>query len=128
MSVGRDADHPARGAHRDTNTNIGHTMILVEMLIPVADNSKVEFSAAELSAFEGVLVEVFGGFSCKPGLIKGGWAEGDVVMHDDSRVYVLAISSLLKQGADVVAVAEIARRMFRQEAIFVSYNGIAEIL
>lgn len=103
-------------------------MVLAEVLIPVADNDGAAFGADVFISFEAELVENFGGFSRLPGFVLGAWQDEGVIYQDELIVYQVALSSLLREGSKVVAVAESAKRRFRQEAIFVRYNGLAEVL
>ena len=102
-------------------------MFTIEILIPAADNDGAKFSAEELAAFEGILGGLFGGFSRLPGKVAGGWVDAGRVYHDESFVYVVAVSSIT-EGAKVASVVEDAKARFRQEAIFIRYLGLAEVL
>ena len=73
-------------------------------------------------------VELLGGFTLYPASVLGGWRDGagrDV--RDSSRVYAFAIGSIAQGGA-VVALARFSCALFRQDAIFIRYLGLAEII
>ena len=103
-------------------------MVIVEILIPLASNEGATFDAAHHQAFEAHLITTFGGYSLLPGTVRGGWIDTGVVYTDETRVYAVAIDSLLVDGHKVVAVAEIAKVHYAQLAIFVRYLGLAEVL
>lgn len=103
-------------------------MIEFEVLIPVASNAGVEFSAEHDSVFEAALLSHFGGFSRKAGLVQGSWVGADGTHFTDAtRVYVIALSSVLEAGKlrDVI---DFAKAHYEQEAIYLRYLGLSEIL
>lgn len=103
-------------------------MFEVTILIPVTDNDGAAFGPAEFGAFEAAILDAFGGFSVLPSLVVGAWRnDAGVVYRDNSRGYVLAVSSIAK-GVDVVALAEKAKVIFKQEAIAFRYLGQLEII
>ncbi len=103
-------------------------MIVVEILIPLTSNEGAAFTADHHVAYEAHLITAFGGYSLLPGTVRGGWADAGIVYTDETRVYAVALASLLTEGHKVVAVVEIAKAHYGQLAIFVRYLGIAEIL
>jgi hypothetical protein len=103
-------------------------VIVVEILIPLTSNEGAAYDAAHHLAFEAHLIDTFGGYSLLPGTVRGGWKDAGIVYTDETRVYAVALSSLLAEGHKVVAVAEIAKAHYAQLAIFVRYLGMAEIL
>ena len=102
-------------------------MFALEMFIPVADNAGEEFQAEHDQAFEAFVLDRFGGLSRLPGEVDGAWLEAGVTYHDQNRVYLIAVRSIL-DGAKVGEVVEFARVHYRQLAIFVRYLGQIEIL
>lgn len=103
-------------------------MIVVEILIPLTSNEGAAFDAAHHAAFEAHLIDSFGGFSLLPGTVRGGWMDAGVVFTDETRVYAVAVVSLLGDSGKIVRVVEIAKTHYGQLAIFVRYLGLAEVL
>lgn len=103
-------------------------MIIVEILIPLTSNEGAAFDAAHHVAFEAHLITAFGGYSLLPGTVRGGWVDAGVVFTDETRVYAVAVTSLLAAGSDVIRIVEIAKAHYGQLAIFVRYLGMAEVL
>jgi hypothetical protein len=103
-------------------------MIEVMMLVPVTDNDGDAFTGEQFAAFEGAILESFGGFSLVPSEVAGAWRnDSGVIYRDRSRCYVIAVSSI-GQGDAVVALARFAKALFSQEAIAVRYLGQLEII
>jgi hypothetical protein len=103
-------------------------MFEVQYLIPVTDNAKVEFTAVHHVAFEAALLEAFGGFTLLPAEAAGSWVnDHGVPMHDLTRVYIVAVASIA-QGDRVAALAGFAKAHYAQEAIFIRYLGVSEII
>jgi hypothetical protein len=103
-------------------------VVIVEILIPLTSNEGAAFTADHHVAFEAHLITAFGGYSLLPGTIRGGWMDAGVVYSDETRVYAVAVTSLLVDGHKVVAIVEIAKSHYGQLAIFVRYLGLAEVL
>ena len=103
-------------------------MIIVEILIPLTSNEGAAFNADHHLAFEAQLITIFGGYSLLPGTVRGGWRDAGVIYTDETRIYAVAIGSLLVDGHKVVAIAEIAKAHCAQLAIFIRYLGMAEVL
>lgn len=103
-------------------------MVIVEILIPLESNEGSAFDAEHHLTFERELIAAFGGFSLLPGTVRGGWADAGVVYTDETRVYAIALGSLLRDGGKVVATAELAKAHYGQLAIFVRYLGMAEVI
>ncbi len=101
-------------------------MIEVQVLIPLTDNDGTSFTAAHHGAFEGFVLERFGGISMLPGTVAGSWLEGGQTFSDNSRVYLIAMISLL-EGSKLAEVVAFAKSHYRQEAIYFRYLGISEI-
>jgi len=103
-------------------------VIVVEILIPLTSNEGAAFDADHHLAFESHLIAAFGGYSLLPGTVRGGWADAGVVYTDETRVYAVALGSLLTDGHKVVDIVEVAKAHYGQLAIFVRYLGMAEVL
>lgn len=116
-------------------------MIIVTILIPLADNAAQVFSPEHHRAFETSLAETFNEFTRLPGTHHGAWIDGGTlyrVAHhcwpswrfytDATRAYQVAVAGLLERAEDIRRAVERARVHYRQEAIYVSYLGTAEIL
>lgn len=103
-------------------------MIIVTILIPLADNAAAVFAPEHHRAFEVALAETFGGFTRLPGTHHGAWIDGGTLYSDATRAYQVAVAGLLQRAGDLARVIELARTHYRQEAIYVSYLGQAEIL
>lgn len=102
-------------------------MFELMVLIPVADNDGSAFSAEDHAAFEAFVIDRFGGITLYPNTAVGSWADAGRVYRDNTRVYGIAVRSIT-QGALVAEVAAYAKVAFRQEAIFIRYLNVAEIL
>ncbi len=103
------------------------TVIVVEILIPLTSNEGAAFTADHHHAFEANLIAVFGGFSLLPGTVRGGWEAEGVVYSDETRVYAVAMVSIV-DGGDLGEVVAFAKAHYGQLAIFVRYLGLAEVL
>lgn len=103
-------------------------MILATILIPLHDNAAATFAPAHHTAFEIALATRFGGFTLLPGEHHGGWISDARLYSDRTRAYQVAVADLLLGAADIIAAAEHAADHYRQEAIFVSYLGLAAII
>ena len=53
--------------------------------------------------------------------------DAGVVFTDETRVYAVAVASLLADSGKIVRIVEIAKAHYGQLAIFVRYLGLAEI-
>lgn len=103
-------------------------MVEVTLLIPLADNGGQTFTPAHVGVFESKLLDAFGGFTRLPGHQVGAWLDGETEYRDTLFAYVVAIDGLVKRGERLREVVDFAREHFRQEAIFLRYLGVAEIL
>jgi hypothetical protein len=103
-------------------------MVEVTLLIPVADNSGRPFSPHHMEAFEDLLLETFGGFTRIPGTLVGHWLDGGRKYTDILFGYMVAVDGLVKGGRGLREVVDFAKSHFRQEAIFLRYLGVAEVL
>ncbi|WP_394847364.1 hypothetical protein LZC95_07850 [Pendulispora brunnea] len=97
------------------------------VLIPVYDNEGTIFSAEDHHQFECLLAERFDGFSLVPSSLTGAWVNGGKTYHDELRAYVVALRSIAQGGA-VVEVAQAAKAHYRQEAIYIRYLGVSEVI
>jgi hypothetical protein len=102
-------------------------MFEVLMLVPVADNDGDTFPEVAFDLFEEVLIARFGGFTRYPGSAVGGWVDSGRVYRDATRVYAVVVRSVM-DGGHIGEVVRFAKAHFRQEAIFVRYLGVVEIL
>lgn len=104
-------------------------MVEVQILIPLADNSGVEFDEDHVTAFDHRLIDAFGNISVLPGTGHGSWKMGDgSIAIEPWRIYLVAVDSLLASGGTIHAMAQFAARHFRQEAIYVRYLGVSEVV
>lgn len=69
-----------------------------------------------------------GGRKCGEGAHHGAWIDGGTLYTDATRAYQVAVAGLLERAEDIRRAVERARVHYRQEAIYVSYLGTAEIL
>ena len=102
-------------------------MFEVTILIPVYDNEGTFFSADDHHEFETRLAERFGGFSLVPTSVIGAWVDGPKTYRDDLRAYVIALRSI-GQGGAVTDIVQFAKSHYRQEAIYLRYLGVSEII
>lgn len=103
-------------------------MIVVTILIPLADNVARTFSAEHHRAFELALAEFFGGFTKLPGEALGAWLDKGRLYNDTTRAYQVAVTGLLERASAIMDAVQLARMHYRQESIFVTYLGAAEII
>lgn len=103
-------------------------MFEVQMLIPLADNDGETFGVEHHAAFEAAIIDSFGGFTLYPASAVGGWRNAaGVTFSDATRIYGIAVVSLV-DGDKLGALARFAKAFYMQEAIFIRYLGIIEIL
>lgn len=102
-------------------------MIEVIVMIPIANNDGKPFSAADFLAFEDFATGIFGGVSRLPGETQGVWVDGGVRYDDRLVTYLVALPSIIDAGR-LSGLIEFAKAHFEQEAIYIRYLGIAEIL
>jgi hypothetical protein len=104
------------------------TMFEVQMLIPLADNDGETFPAAHHAVFEEAIVDSFGGFTRLEATAAGSWRNADgVIMTDVTRIYAVAVVSIT-DGDKLGALVRFAKAFYLQEALFIRYLGIIEIL
>ena len=101
--------------------------MLVELFIPLADNDGLVFGLAHHRVFEERLLDVFGGFTRRSDPIKGAWIDNGRIYQDDLVIYVVRLESITL-GSRVREAVEFAKAHYEQEAIFVSYLGLSEVL
>jgi hypothetical protein len=99
----------------------------LQILIPVVDNANVAFTADDHVAFEAFVIDRFGGVTLYPAQAVGSWVDGGKRYDDRTRVYAFAVKSLV-DGAKVGEVVAFAKSHYRQEAMYLRYLGLAEIL
>lgn len=102
-------------------------MIEVTILIPIADNDGMTFAAPHHRQFEAVLLDHFGGFTRFPWHAIGGWVGNGQTFSDATAVYLVAVEGLVGNDALREAI-RFAKRHYRQEAIFLRYLGVAEVI
>lgn len=103
-------------------------MIEFTVLIPVVSNAGQAFSPEHDSVFEAFLLARFGGFSRAPSLVAGAWlGEGGFEYRDASRAYIVAVASVL-DASKLREVVDFAKRHYGQEAIYLRYLGLSEVL
>ncbi len=102
-------------------------MIEVTILVPVRANNGVDFTDDEHTAWETELLRLFGGFSLFEATVRGGWIDGGVVYHDDTRIYIVFLASLV-DGEKVGLAVAFAKTHYGQLAITIRYLGLAEVL
>lgn len=103
-------------------------MFEVTILIPVVDNDGDTFPASVHDAFESAILDFFGGFTRLPIEAVGAWLNAaGVTYRDATRVYIVAVASL-GNGDKIVALVRFAKGLYSQEAIFIRYLGVVEII
>jgi hypothetical protein len=102
-------------------------MFQVTVLIPVRDNAGVPFLPEDFAAFEQLVLFLLGGFTLLPSTAAGLWAAEGVAYSDDLRIYLIAVASIT-HGDRIAHVVAFAKVRFRQEAIFVAYLGVSEVI
>lgn len=95
------------------------------LLLPIRDNSGRLFPRRLWESLEARLLR-FGGFTQSSG-VWGVWRDGDRTFRDESRKYVVALSSWTQFPA-WLEIAQWARHAFSQEALYVEVAGVPEIL
>lgn len=101
-------------------------MIEVQVFIPLKSNEGKAFDQAHHMGFEAFVLERFGGISLLPGQVAGSWMDEGKIYHDQTRVYLIAMVSLL-EAASLNEVLGFAKIHYRQEAIYFRYLGQSEI-
>lgn len=102
-------------------------MIEVQILIPLVGNDSVAFTPKQHADFESVLLSHFGGCSKLPGNVTGQWVGEGKTYTDSLVVYVVAMPSIL-DAAKLGAAVAFARTHYAQEAIYIRYLGLSEVL
>lgn len=102
-------------------------MVEVIVLIPLAGNDGQRFSADHHRVFEQVLTETFEGMSRLPGIIWGVWLD-EGTRYDDANVAYLLVLKSITDGGKLGGVIDFAKRHYQQEAIFLRYLGVVEIV
>jgi len=103
-------------------------LIEFTILIPVLSNEGAAFSPEHDSVFEAFLLDHFGGFSRAPGLVAGAWVgDGGFTYRDANRAYIVALATIL-DATKLREVIDFAKRHYAQEAIYLRYLGLSEIV
>lgn len=104
-------------------------IVEVQFLIPVRDNEGLHFDDAHDAVFEAHLATLFGGFTKLPAEAGGGWVDKDGRYYPDTmRVFIVAVGGLITDGASLRYAAQFAKQHYRQEAIYLRYLGVSEII
>lgn len=102
-------------------------MVEVTILIPVADNSGSTFDSQHHIAFERFVLDRFGGLSRSAHTVDGLWDDQGRTYRDTLLVYTVAVQSIL-DGGKLREVVDFAKEHYRQEAIYLRYLGMSEII
>jgi hypothetical protein len=102
-------------------------MFEVQFLIPIGDNDGNVFPADHHAAFEDEAVRLFGGVTRLPTEATGTWVNEGLRFDDKTIVYVVAVQSI-GSGWDILGLARFAKSHYRQEAIYIRYLGVAEVI
>ncbi len=104
-------------------------IVEVQFLIPVRDNEGMTFGPTHDAVFEAYLARHFGGFTRLPAEAGGGWVNEDGrYFADTTRLYVVAVGGLVADGEELRKAVAFAKLHYRQEALFLRYLGMAEVL
>ena len=101
--------------------------MLIELFIPVANNDGQPFSADHHEVFLIFLLHLFGGASRLPGRVDGAWMDNGNIYHDEIIVWQVRLASICDGGLVREAVS-FALAHYDQEAIFIRYLGLSEIV
>jgi hypothetical protein len=101
-------------------------MFEVMILIPKADNDGNVFSADHDRTFEESVIHLIGGLTWR-GSAEGLWASDGRIHRDAMGTLILALRSLA-EGAKVGEIAIFAKTHYRQEALYLSFLGVSEII
>jgi hypothetical protein len=102
-------------------------MFELTLLIPCSANDGATFTPEHHAVFEAHVLSAFGGFTLVPSTVIGAWSSGETRFDDVLRVYVIALRSIT-DGAKVADLAAFAKAHYAQEAVYVRYLGLSEIL
>lgn len=102
-------------------------MFEVTILIPSHDNDGNAFPADAFIVFEEQAARYFGGFTRLPGSAYGGWIGPRGLDRDSTYLYVVALKSI-EQGKPLADLVKQAKVLFKQDAIFIRYLGVAEAI
>jgi hypothetical protein len=102
-------------------------MLEVIILIPTFDNDGRPFRKGEFIEFEALACETFGGVTQLDSGLVGRWLDDGQVYQDTTLAYLVAVKSIT-DGGKVGELAEAAKRIFAQKAVYIRYLGRAEIL
>lgn len=102
-------------------------MVEVVVLIPLSGNDGAAFTSEQHAAFEAFVLTRFGGLSRLSGTVAGKWLADGTTYTDELVAYAIAMQSITDGGL-LREVVEFAKAHYAQEAIFVRYLGLAEVL
>jgi hypothetical protein len=103
-------------------------MFEVTFLIPTVDNEGVPIHEFFIQEWEARARTAFGGYSLLPGLVEGSWeSPTGKVYRDKLRQYIVAIPSL-SEGLKLARLADAAKELLNQEAVYIRYLGLSEVL
>ncbi len=102
-------------------------MIEIKIFIPLQDNDSKTFTASHHARFERTCVELVSGLTRYNDKLQGIWNDAGKQYHDNLRVYGIALDSIT-DGHKIGEVVRLAKEHYRQEAIFIKYLGLAEII
>ncbi|GBF03978.1 hypothetical protein DAERI_010150 [Deinococcus aerius] len=101
----------------------GRTMHLVQLLLPLYDNTGQPFEQARYAPIRRTLTERFGGLTAYVRAPAAGlWKDGDQTVRDDVVVYEVMVEEL--DRAWWAAYRETLRREFRQEALVIRVQPV----
>ena len=103
-------------------------MIEVSILIPVADNSGDPFTPDHFATFEAFLLERFGGMTRATDTVEGLWMDSSITYRDTLVVYLVGVASVLQEADKLTEACTFAKRHFHQEAVYIRYLGVADIV
>lgn len=101
-------------------------MIKTLIVVPIRDNRGKLFPRSAWDELEQRLLVAFGGYAEAPA-VSGRWRVGDRVYADQSRQYVVSLTSW-RQMPVWLDIVRWLRERFAQEAIYVEVAGLPEIL
>ena len=101
-------------------------MIKTLFLVPIRDSRGRLFRRSTWDELERRLLDAFGGYTELPS-VSGAWRAGDRVYQDQSRQYVVSLTSWRQLPAWLELIGWVRER-FSQEAIYVEVAGVPEIL
>lgn len=101
--------------------------INVKLFIPLCGNDGAPFDDDHHTCFEDHVTAVLGGITILPSEASGKWSDGDRVYVDTHRIYSVCLPSIL-QGGLLGEVVQFASAHYEQEAIYIEYFDLVEIV